>query len=60
MPYIAEQLGDTADDAQAIAQYFWDRIYPESRPSANWGYWSADCRPGGPLDLRPGTATLWP
>ncbi len=30
MPYVARQLGDTPDDAQAIARYFWDKVYPLS------------------------------
>jgi hypothetical protein len=60
MSYVAEQLGDTPDDAQAIAAYFWDRIYPRARTSSYAHYWSADCRPGGPLDIRPSGATAWP
>ena len=28
MPFVAQQLGATADDAQAIARYYWDVIYP--------------------------------
>jgi hypothetical protein len=59
MPYVAEQLGDTRDDAQAIAEYFYDKIYPlveENDPS----YWSPDCRPGGALDIRPSSTTAWP
>jgi len=28
---VAEQLGDTPDDAQAIAEYYWDKIYPLAR-----------------------------
>lgn len=59
MPYVAEQLGDTPDDAQAIARYFWDKIYPLSLPS-HPEYWSADCRPGGALDTRPPGTTAWP
>ena len=23
-------------------------------------YWSADCKPGGPLDARPTGSTVWP
>jgi hypothetical protein len=59
MPYVAEQLGDTPDDAQAIAEYFYDKIYPlveQNDPS----YWSPDCRPGGALDIRPAGTTAWP
>lgn len=59
MPYIAEQLGDTPDDAQAIATYFWDKIYPLSQ-ATHPEYWSPDCRPGGALDTRPPGATAWP
>jgi hypothetical protein len=59
MPYVAEQLGDTADDAHAIARYFWDKIYPLSLP-AHAQYWSADCRPGGALDERPSGTAAWP
>ncbi len=59
MPYVAEQLGDSPADAQAIADYFWERIYPLTRSAAP-AYWSADCRPGGALDTRPVGATAWP
>ncbi len=59
MPYVAEQLGDTPDDAQALARYFWDEVYPLSLPS-HPQYWSADCRPGGALDTRPPGTTAWP
>ena len=59
MPYVVEQLGDTADDAHAIARYFWDEIYPRSLP-AHAQYWSADCRPGGALDERPSGTAAWP
>jgi hypothetical protein len=60
MPYVAEQLGDTPDDARAIAMYFWDKVYPRARLSSYAAYWSADCRPGGPLDVRPPGSTAWP
>ncbi len=59
MPYVAEQLGDSAGDAQAIAEYFYDKIYPiveTNDPS----YWSPECRPGGALDIRPPGTTAWP
>ncbi len=59
MQYVAEQLGDAPDDAQAIATYFWDNIYPLNRAS-NPEYWSPDCRPGGALDTRPAGTTAWP
>ena len=49
-----------ADDAQAIAVFYWDVIYPEYRSSAYSNYWSADCRPGGAMDIRPAGKTAWP
>jgi hypothetical protein len=59
MPYVAEQLGDTPDDAQSIARWFWDKVYPLSR-STHPEYWSADCRPGGTFDERPPGVAAWP
>lgn len=59
MPYVAEQLGDTPADAQAIASYFWDKIYPLDR-AASPAYWSGDCRPGGALDIRSASERAWP
>ena len=53
MPYVAEQLGDSADDAQAIADYDWTTIYPLARSSSDPLYWSAACVRGGALDLDP-------
>jgi hypothetical protein len=61
MRYVAVRLGDTPDDAQAIAAYFWDKLYPRGRTSANPEYWSADCRPLGTLEIEvPGESTAWP
>jgi hypothetical protein len=60
MPYVAQELGAAADDAQAIATFYWDVIYPEYRTSAYSRYWSADCRPGGAMDQRPAGKTAWP
>ena len=65
MAAVAVQLGDSADDAQTIADYQWLLVYPgkanltdayaKQRP-----YWSADCKPGGPLDIRSPGSTVWP
>jgi hypothetical protein len=55
--YVAQQLGAADDDAQAIAQYTAETVYPGYEKVA--GYWSADCVSGGPLDLRPADA-IWP
>jgi hypothetical protein len=57
--YLASELGDTPDDGRAIASYVWDMIYPRFRTS-NPEYWSADCRPGGALDVRTPGSTAWP
>ena len=50
---------ELSDFAQAIATYFWDKIYPLSQ-ATHPEYWSPDCRPGGALDTRPPGATAWP
>jgi hypothetical protein len=62
---VAVQLGDTPDDAEALADYIWLLTYPGERDptdaySTQHPYWSADCTPGGPLDVRPPGATAWP
>jgi len=59
MPYVAEQLGDTPDDARAIARWFWEKVYPRALAS-HPEYWSPDCRPGGALDERPSGTAVWP
>jgi hypothetical protein len=60
MPWIAEQLGASPDDAQAIASFYWDVIYPEYKNSTYSRYWSAECRPGGSMDQRTAGKTAWP
>lgn len=57
MSAVASQLGDTAADAEAIAQYTYDDIYPNFKGTP---YWSADCAPGGPLDRRAPDRRAWP
>src|SRR5262245_12727569 len=57
---VAQELGATPDDAQAIATFYWDVIYPQYRASAYSNYWSAECRPGGAMDIRPPGETAWP
>ena len=61
VPWVAEQFGASPDDARAIAEYDYERLYPGYQSITNNGspYWSADCRPGGPLDLTP-SDNLWP
>jgi hypothetical protein len=59
---VATSLGTTADDAQAIANYYYYTvIYPTRKALANgpYPYWSADCHQDGPLDLSPGDG-VWP
>ncbi len=60
MSYVAQQLGAAPDDAQAIAFFYWDLVYPNYKGSVYGNYWSADCRPGGPMDIRPAGKTAWP
>jgi hypothetical protein len=59
MPYVAEQLGASPADAQAIARFFWDKVYPVDQTS-DPAYWSPQCVPGGALDLHLPGATAWP
>jgi hypothetical protein len=65
LPYVATQLGDTPDDAQAIADFYWDIAYPSylslrSEYAVSRPYWSADCAPGGALDIRGDKTGIWP
>ena len=65
MPYVAERLGASPDDAQSVADYFWKVAYPGMRNptdaySQSHPYWSADCFPGGKLDVRAAGSTVWP
>jgi hypothetical protein len=65
LPEVAQQLGDSPDDAQAIADWYWLLDYPFYQQltdpySQSHPYWSADCKPGGALDIRPAGSTLWP
>ena len=60
IPYVAGLLGDTPDDALAIAEYYWDFMDPQIQNSSNAQYWSADCQPGGAMDRRPAGSTDWP
>ena len=57
--FVAQQLGATPDDALAIAQYHARWLYPGARTAAPL-YWSADCVPGGALDVRRDRSAPWP
>jgi hypothetical protein len=58
LAYAAAQLGDTPDDAHAIASYYATELYPSRQTDAP-AYWSADCKAGGALDLTPNDGS-WP
>jgi hypothetical protein len=58
LAFAAQQLGDTPDDAAAIAQYYATRLYPQRR-TLSPAYWSPECRANGRLDLSPGDG-MWP
>ena len=58
LAYAAAQLGDTPDDAHAIAQYYATELYPSRQTDAP-DYWSAHCKQGGALDLTPNDG-VWP
>jgi hypothetical protein len=65
MAQVAVDFGDTADDAQQIADYTWLLVYPTKAKltdayAMERPYWSADCKPGGALDVRPAGSTAWP
>ncbi len=55
---VAVALGDTPDDAAALAKYYTLQMYPNRRTSAP-DYWSPDCVPDGRLDQTPGDG-VWP
>lgn len=65
MAQVAVALGDSSDDAQQIADYAWLLDYPQEAKltdayAMQRPYWSADCVPGGPLDVRPAGTSVWP
>lgn len=59
IPWVAVQLGDSGTDPQSIASYYWLSEY-RRKARVDPGYWSADCRPGGALDIRSAGSTSWP
>jgi hypothetical protein len=58
LAYAAQQLGDTPDDAAAIAQYYATKLYPQRQTQAP-AYWSPECHANGALDLTPNDG-VWP
>lgn len=55
---VAVALGDTPDDAAALASYYALKMYP-GRQTSNPDYWSSDCVKDGRLDQTPGDG-VWP
>jgi|SRR6266481_2004260 len=56
--FVANKLGASVDESQVLAQLYATRMYPQRRTQTPT-YWSAQCRDGGKLDLRPSLAR-WP
>jgi hypothetical protein len=52
---LARALGAPRAYAAALADLYWEHIYPLAPPA----YSSAACRPGGRLDIRP-RSSIWP
>ena len=57
--YTANRLGASVALSQELASWYWVHVYPLRRTSSHPEYWSAECRDGGKLDLRP-TTHGWP
>jgi hypothetical protein len=56
--YVANKLGATVAESQAIASFYATQMYPERRTQTP-AYWSPECRDGGKYDLRP-NSHAWP
>jgi hypothetical protein len=56
--FVANKLGASIDESQALASLYATRMYPLRRTQTPQ-YWSAECRDGGKLDLRKSLAR-WP
>jgi len=57
--YVARTLGASVRRSESLAAWYWRYQYPAWRAGPNAEYWSAECRDGGRLDLRPRTHD-WP
>jgi hypothetical protein len=57
--YSAVRLGASAHLGETLASLYANQMYPSRRTSAHPEYWSAECRDGGKLDLRP-ALHAWP
>jgi hypothetical protein len=56
--YVAQQLGASAAQAQALGGWYWQTVYPQRAHDVPQ-YFSKDCHSGGRLDLRP-SDSRWP
>jgi hypothetical protein len=56
--FVANKLGATIAESQAIGSLYATQMYPQRRTKTP-AYWSAECKDGGKLDLRPALAH-WP
>ena len=56
--FVASKLGASVPEAQALASLYATKMYPLRRIQTPQ-YWSAQCRDGGTLDLRP-SLSRWP
>ena len=56
--YVANKLGASVAEAQALGSLYATRMYPTRRTQTPT-YWSAECRDGGKYDLRPASHG-WP
>ena len=57
--YAANRLGASVALSQRLGAWYWAHLYPLRRTSRYPQYWSAECRDGGKLDLRPASHG-WP
>lgn len=57
--YSAVRLGATPALGETLADIYAHQMYPSRRTSGHPEYWSAQCRDGGRLDLRP-KSHAWP
>ena len=53
MPFVAQQLGAAPDDAQAIAVFYWDVIYPGAEDDSVYSVLLVGRLPAGRLDGHP-------
>ena len=57
--YSAVKLGASTQLGETLASLYANQMYPTRRTSSHPEYWSAECRDGGKLDLRP-ASHAWP